>query len=204
MRVRDIAKPESKFFLKSVYGPFGSLWTAMSYTRPQLKTYLNRNYRPGIDFILYTGTSGKETEAEGHRGRLLSILSIDLTKPYRTEDVVSPESWRWAKEKYPGQWEFSFGVVNGWDFDPPPLSGDVLPRSYPLMGQYPNPGMVLPVQPEERDLIMDLAISEVPTEVRPAMKRALTFQAMLSDNILNEEAVIGSRHQAASKREWLR
>jgi len=36
----------------------------MSYTRPQLKTYLNRHYRPGTYFILYTGTSGKQTEAE--------------------------------------------------------------------------------------------------------------------------------------------
>lgn len=189
MRVHDVTKPESKFFLKSVYGAFGSLWTAMSYTRPQLKTYLNRHYRPGTDFILYTGTSGKQTEAEEHRGRLLSVLSIDLTKSYRTEEVVSEESWRWAQAKYPGQWEFSFGVVNGWNFDPPPLSSDVLPHSYPLMGQYPNPGMVLPIQPEEQDLIMGLAISEVSIAARPAMKAALTFQAMLSDRVLNEEAV---------------
>lgn len=189
MRVQDIAKPDGNFFLKSVYGPFGSLWTAMSYTRPQLKTYLNRHYRQGTDFILYTGTSGKQTEKEEHRGRLLSVLSIDLTKSYRTEDVVSPESWRWAQENYPGQWEFSFGVVNGWNFDPPPLSGDVLPRSYPLMGQYPNPGMVLQIEPDELDLIMGLNITEVPVEVRPAMKKALTFQAMLSDKVLNEEAV---------------
>jgi len=46
MRLQDIAKPESKFFLKFVYGPSGSLWTVMSYTRPQLKTYLHRHYRP--------------------------------------------------------------------------------------------------------------------------------------------------------------
>jgi hypothetical protein len=188
VRLQDIAKPEGKFFLKSVYGPFGSLWTAMSYTRPQLKTYLNRHYRPGTDFILYTGTSGKQTEEE-HRGRLLSVLSVDLTRSYRTEEVVSEESWRWAQANYPGQWEFSFGVVNGWNFDPPPLSNDALPHSYPLMGQYPNPGMVLPIQPEERDHIMGLAISKVSIAERPAMKKALTLQAMLSDKALDEEAV---------------
>jgi hypothetical protein len=188
MRLHDIAKPESKFFLKSVYGPFGSLWLAMSYTRPQLKTYLDRHYRSGTDFILYTGTSGKDTEAEEHRGRLLSVLSIDLTKSYRTEDVVSKESWRWAQARNPGQWEFSFGVVKGWNFNPPPLS-TLLSLSYPLMGQYPNPGMVLPIQPEERELIMDLGIVEVPIPVRPVMRKALTFQAMLSDQVLNEEAV---------------
>jgi hypothetical protein len=36
---------------------------------------------------------------------------------------------------------------------------------------------------------MDLRISEVPIEERPAMKKALTFQAMLGDRVLNEEAV---------------
>jgi hypothetical protein len=158
------------------------------YTRPQLKTYLNRHYRPGTDFILYTGTSGKQTEEE-HRGRLLSVLSVDLTKSYRTEEVVSEESWRWAQANYPGQWEFSFGVVRGWNFDPPPLSSDALPHSYPLMGQYPNPGMVLPIQPEERDHITGLAISEVSIAERRALKKALAFQAMLSDKALNEEAV---------------
>jgi hypothetical protein len=189
MRLQDIAKPESKFFLKSVYGPFGSLWLAMSYTRPQLKTYLNRHYRPGSDFILYAGTSGKQTEAEEHRGRLLSVLSIDLSKSYRTEEVVPEESWRWAQDNYPGQWEFSFGVVKGWNFDPPPFAGTLLPSSYPLMGQYPNPGLVLQIQPEERELIMGLEIVEVPIPVRPVMKKALTLQAMLSDKALNEEAV---------------
>jgi hypothetical protein len=120
---------------------------------------------------------------------LLSVLSIDLTKSYRTEDVVSPESWRWAQENYPGQWQFSFGVVNGWNFAPPPLSGDALPRSYPLMGQYPNPGMALQIQPEERDAIMGLEIVNVPVVVRPAMKNAVTFHVMRGNKALNEEAV---------------
>ena len=97
-------------------------------------------FRTRTDFILYTGTSGKQTEAED-RGRLLSVLSIDLTKSYRTEELVSEESWQWAQANYPGQWEFSFGVLNGWSFDPPPPSSDVLPHSYPQMGRYPNPGM---------------------------------------------------------------
>jgi hypothetical protein len=177
----------------------------MSYTLPQLRSYLNRHYRQGTDFILYTGTSGKQTEAEEHRGRLLSVLSIDLTKSYRTEDVVSEESWRWAQAKYPGKWEFSFGVVKGWNFDPPPLSGSVLPRSYPSMGQYPNPGMVLQIQPAERDLIMGLEMVEVPIPERAVMKKALTLQAMLGDKVLNEEAVriaalIHNRVDASGKR----
>src|SRR5437016_3649582 len=130
MRLREIVKPDSKFFLKSVYGPVDESWPAMSFTLPHLKTYLDQHYRAGSDFILLTGTAGKDTEIE-HRGRLLSVLMIDLTKSYRTEEIVSPGSWQWAQGKYPGQWEFSLGLVRAWSFTSPPLSGSVLPRSYP-------------------------------------------------------------------------
>jgi hypothetical protein len=57
------------------------------------------------------------------------------------------------------------------------------------MGQYPNPGMVLQIQSDERDLIMGLEIVEVPIPERAVMKKALTLQAMLGDKVLNEEAV---------------
>ena len=40
MKLLDVAKPDSKFFLKSVYAPVDESWPAMSYTLPALKTYL--------------------------------------------------------------------------------------------------------------------------------------------------------------------
>jgi hypothetical protein len=188
MQLRDVVKADSNFFLKSVYGPLSASWPAMSFTLPQLKTHLDQHYRPGFDFILFTGTSGKDTELE-HRGRLLSALTIDLTKSHRTEEIVPQESWRWAQEKYPGQWAFSFGVLQGWNFASPPPSINVLPRSYPLMGQYPYRGMVRLVEPEEREFIISLEIAEVHLPLQPAMRPALTLQALLNNRALNEEAV---------------
>ena len=188
MQLRDIAQPDSNFFLKSVYGPVGESWPAMSFTLPQLETYLYQNYRPMTDFILLTGTSGEATELQ-YRGRLLSALIIDRTKSYRTEEIVPSKSWKWAHEKYPGQWEFSFGVLRAWSFVPPPRSVDVVPRSYPLMGRYPHRGMVRQIEPEERELIGSLEITEEPLPLQPTMKPALTLQALQNDKALNQEAV---------------
>lgn len=188
MRLREFAKPDSKFFLKSVYGPVNESWPAMSFTLPHLKAYLDQHYRPGTDFILLTGTSGRDTDLE-HRGRLLSVLIIDLTKSYRTEHLVPPESWRRAQQDYPGQWEYSLGVARAWSFISPPSSSDVLPRSYPLMGQYPYRGSVKEIDPEERERIIDLEIAEETLPLQPAMKPALTLQALLGNRTLNAEAV---------------
>ncbi len=188
MKLADILKADSKLFLKSVYGPVDESWPAMSYTSPSLKTHLDRHYRSGVDFILLTGTSGKETDQE-YRGRLLSVLAVDLTRQYRTEEIVPRESWQRAQENYPGQWEFSLGVLQAWKFISPPYSADVLPASYPLMGQHPYRGSVRELGPQEHEMILGLEISAQHLPLQPAMKPALTFQALLSDRVLNEESV---------------
>ena len=187
MRLREIAKHDSKFFLKSVYGPVNESWPAMSFTLPHLKTYLDRHYRQGHDFILLTGTSGKETEP-AFRGRLLTALLVDLTKSYRSEEIVPPEAWRRAQAEYPGQWEFSLGVVKAWRFEFPPQSVDVLPQSYPLMGQYPYRGSVREIEQEERERILSFEVTEEPISFRPAMRPALTFQALKNNLALNQES----------------
>jgi hypothetical protein len=175
MQLREFASKESEFFLKSVYGPLGEEWPAMSFTQPQLATYLHQRYRPASDFILYTATAGDTTEAEEQRGRLLSVLTIDLTKVYPTPDIVSDESWRWAQDKYPGQWALSFAVLRGWNFDPPPLSASVLPNSYSLMGQYPHRGMVYRIPRDELAPLMDLPVTEVPlSAMRTAARTSRT------------------------------
>ncbi len=160
----------------------------MSYTLPALKVHLDRHYRPLVDFILLTGTSGKDTEPE-YRGRLLSALKIDLTKRYRTEEIVPRGSWQRAQEKYPGQWEYSLGILQAWTFISSPASVDVLPQSYPLMGQYPYRGSVRKIEPEERELILGLEITQESLPTEPAMRPALILQALRNDRVLNEEAV---------------
>jgi hypothetical protein len=160
----------------------------MSYTLPALKMHLDHHYRPQFDFILLTGTSGENTEP-GYRGRLLSALTIDLTRSYRTEEIVPPESWQRAKREYPGQWEFSLGVFQAWTFVSRPSSVEILPRSYSLMGQYPYRGSVLEIGPEEREMILGLEIEEESLPSQPVMKPALTLLALKNDRVLNEESV---------------
>jgi len=189
MKVRDIAQSDSRFFLKSEYGPLSESWAAMSFSRPQLKTQLVRRYRQGIDFIVYAATGGPETHEPEHRARLLSILRIDLTRTYPTEQLIPKERWDWAQEHYPGQWERSFGVVEAWNIDDLPLASEIAPDSYPRIGKHPNQGMTLELNPEERQALLDLSISSVPLPKRPALQDALTLDALRKDNLLSQEAV---------------
>ena len=72
--VAELASPESRFFLKSEWGPISEKWPALSFSKRSVGDYLNREYNPARDFILYAGTSNPErTEIPGHRQRLLSI-----------------------------------------------------------------------------------------------------------------------------------
>jgi hypothetical protein len=56
------------------------------------------------------------------------------------------------------------------------------------MGRYPYRGMVLRIEGPEREALLDLNLSPLSLRLRPAMKAALTFDAILSDPDLNTEA----------------
>jgi hypothetical protein len=158
MQIRDITTSESKLFLKSEYGPMGSGWPVVAFTATALKNKLEREYRTGRDFIIYTGTYGPQTLDEGDRGRLLSVVEINTTKTYRTADVIPPESWDWARENYPGQWENSFEALRAWDIPSRPWSSVVLGDSYSKMGKYPYRGMVLELEGTARESVLDVEL----------------------------------------------
>jgi len=187
--MRDIAKPDSRFFLKSEYGPLSDDWPAMSFSLPHLKTWLSRSYRPGSDFIIYTGTSGPDTTDQRHRSRLLSLLTIDLMRTYRTEQLIPPESWRWAQQHYPGQWEYAFWVVDGWSIVDLPLSSTVIPTAYEKTGRYPYRGMVIEITGLERENLLSLAISPLTLTRQPVVGEAITLSSLKDSPDLNMEAV---------------
>jgi hypothetical protein len=189
MKLREIAKHDSRFFLKSEYGPLSESWPAMSFSLTHLKAWLNRHYRPGLDFIVYTATGGPETPEREHRSRLLSVLKIDLTRTYPTEKLVPKDSWEWAKEHYPGQWEWSFGVIEGWSIDGLRLASDIVPHSYSKIGKYPHRGMVLELEKGEREALLDLSLSPVRLPKPSVMQDALTLDALRKDPDRNAEAV---------------
>ena len=158
LTVANIAKPDSRFFLKSEYGPLSGDWPVVAFTARSLGAKLQGDFRPETDFIVYTGTAGKTTLEAAHRGRLLSLVRIDTAEIHSTTELIANHSLEWAHQEYPGQWENCFKAVEGWNFVPFPISRDVLPASYPLMGQYPYRGGVLEIKGADSDSLLKLPI----------------------------------------------
>lgn len=159
LTVGSVADPDSRFFLKSEYGPLSSDWPVVAFTSRSLGAKLQDDFRPGVDFIVYTGTSGKTTLDPAHRGRLLSLVRIDTDEIHTTSTIISTQSWDWASRQYPGQWENCFKATEGWNFVPSPGTRDILPHSYPLMGQYPHRGGVLEITGADRSALLRLPIA---------------------------------------------
>lgn len=188
LTIRDIAQADSKFFLKSEYGPLSDFWPVLAFSPLPLKSKIQRQYRSSSDFIIITGTGGTETE-EVHRGRLLSVVRIDKTATYDTEKVIPKESWAWANEHYPGKWPYAFKVLQGWSFAPSPLSKEIIPDAYSHIGLYPYRGSILEVGGGDRDALLDLTLSPLELKNVSTADGTLDLNELLKDKILNEEAV---------------
>jgi hypothetical protein len=186
--IRDIAQPDSKFFLKSEYGPLSDFWPVVAFSPLPLKAKIQRQYRSASDYIVYTGTQGDETE-ERYRGRLLSLVRIDKTKTYDTGKVIPPESWTWANEHYPGKWPYAFKVLEGWSIVGPSRSSDVLPDTYPHIGQYPFKGNVLEIENTDRQAVLGLEIVPLKLTNVSTADGTVDLNDLLKDKALNEEAV---------------
>ena len=158
LTVASVAGPNSRFFLKSEYGPLSRHWPVVAFTSKSLGSRIQSDFRPEADFIVYTGTVGSTTLDPAHRGRLLSLVRIDTTEIHSTSDLIAGDSWQWAHQEYPGQWENCFKAVEGWNFVPFPSSREALPSSYPLMGKYPNRGGVLEITGADRSSLLKLRI----------------------------------------------
>ena len=188
MDIRDIAQPDSKFFLKSEYGPLSNDWPVVAFSPVSLISKIQRQYRAASDFIIYTGTQGLETAEERHRGRLLNLVRIDKTKTYDTEKVIPAASWKWANETFPGKWPYAFKVLQGWSIDRLPRSTDVVPLSYSGIGRYPYKGNVLELVGAEREAVLDLTISELVLTSVSTTDGTVSLNDLLKDKVLNEEA----------------
>ena len=188
MLLRDIASAESALFLKSEYGPLSDFWPAVAFSSPQVKKKIDRTYRAGLDFILYTGTTGSRTRSPEDRGKLLSLVRLDPMKLWRTEQLVPASSWQWAQEHYPRQWEYAFGVLEGWNIVERPRSSDLLPDSYAKMGRYPFRGSVVAIEPAEKQRVLDLRLEQVILPNRRPLTQSLTLDFLPRNDDLNRDA----------------
>jgi len=185
MKVSDVSQPDSGFFLKSVYGPLSETWPTLTFTKRQFATFLRTNYRPSRDFVLFTGTTDPRRTDDEYRGRLLSLLKVSLSAEKATEDYVEPAAWRDAQTRYPGQWGKSFLVTEGWNFVDYPLTSEIAPSSFSVMGQYPYPGTAKRLEEFERDRILELQISIVDLRMQPAAKPTLLLHELRRNPQLN-------------------
>ena len=188
-RIRDIAQPDSKFFLKSEWGPLSDFWPVVAFSPLSLKSKIQRQYRSSSDLIIYTGTQGKDTSDEAQRGRLLSVVRIDKTNTYDTGKVIPAASWAWANVNYPGRWPYAFKVLQGWSIVDPPRSTDAIPHAYSHIGQYPYKGNVLEIEGSDREALLDLVISPLELTNVSTADGTLSLNDLLKDKVLNEEAV---------------
>jgi hypothetical protein len=189
LRVRDIAQLDCKFFLKSEWGPLSDFWPVVAFSPISLKSKIQRQYRSSSDFIVYTGTQGKDTSDEAHRGRLLCLVRIDKTNTYDTAKVIPPASWAWANENHPGKWPYAFKVLQGWSIVDLPRSADLIPEAYSRIGQYPYKGNVLEIVGAERLALLDLAATPIELSNVSTTHGTISLNELLKDKILNEEAV---------------
>jgi hypothetical protein len=155
--VGELAKPDSNFFLRSEYR-LASSWPALGFTKSGERDQIREQYRAGLDFIFWVGTSKEPTPHE-FRSRLLSLVRIDTKVVRNTSDVVTEEVWRKA-QRGSGQWLYSFEAVEVWDVQGYPEVRAFAPEAYELRGR--KRGMLLsPVGSAERKALRGLELRRV-------------------------------------------
>lgn len=169
--VGDIAAIDSRFFIKSEWGPVSAFWPALSFSKRSVGDLLRREYNSARDFIVYAGTSSAQrTKAEEHRRSIISILVTEPGEPVPTEKLVPWDSWQAVLAEHGMVWPYSFGVVRGWlcvDF---PKADELTPEAYRALGFRSNWGSVVEVLGAERESLFQLRIKWVDLPNREVMR----------------------------------
>jgi hypothetical protein len=192
--VSDIASKDSRFFLKSEWGPISDYWPAMSFGKSTVGDYVNQTYNPDKDFIVYAGTSNPErTQAAENRSALLSLLKVEIGQPIPTEQLVPWESWQNALKEFNKNWPLSFGVTAGWNLKNRPSAREMTPDAYRALGIRSNWGGVVEISGVERDALFSQQIEWVELPSADALKKAAGQQnrvrKMRDNPALNAAAV---------------
>jgi hypothetical protein len=179
MRLRDLVKPDGKVFLKSEWAPASESWPAVSYSKRTVGEFLQREFQPGRDAIVYVGTSNPlTTEDPQHRQRLLSAVSVEPNQILETRECIPAESWERAQRDFRGRWFWSYPALSIFDIEGFPSAYDVIPKSYRLLGLIVNRGNVVEIDPDERESILDVVLIPV-SFVRPMGASKFTAQRTL-------------------------
>jgi hypothetical protein len=201
--IQELATDKSRFFLKSEWGPISNGWPALSFSKRSVGDYLNAEYNPAHDFIVYAGTSDpNRTEIPEYRQCLLSIIIAEPGEPIPTEQLVPWESWQDALKKHDKNWPYSFGVRAAWNLTDLPRAREITPIAYRALGIRSNWGGVAEILGDERKALLSLALEWVElsnrgvvqaTAVKRDKVRDIRENIPLSSAIARMEALIRGR-----------
>jgi hypothetical protein len=209
MNLSDVVKESgTRLWAKSEWGPAGSDWPAVSFSKRSVGDYLRQEFRPGRDFIVYIGTSSAATtENPAHRQRLLSSVSIEPMQVLETRECVPIASWEIAQDQFRGRWQWSMPALEIYEFDEFPSAYDVLPSTYSQLGLIPNRGRVVEIAGSEKDAVLHLSVHAIsfqrPTKAQGFSKtrQFLNLDAAIRQdigkmaaNILARVAASGNEH----------
>ncbi len=108
MHLRDVTTPDSKFYLKSEWGPTHDGWPVVFFSKQAVGRRMREVYDPTKDFVIYVGTTNRNnTPDAAHRSCFLSLVSMDLRTEYLTRDLIPPESWSWSQREHGERWDRS-------------------------------------------------------------------------------------------------
>lgn len=193
LTVADVGDAESRFFLKSEYGPISPDWPVVAFTSKHLGSKLQSDFRDDKDFIVYTGTGNDATGDLAHRSRLLSLVRIDTSEILATKDLIAQQSLHWAQQNYPGKWESCFRATEAWRIHHFPSSRDVVPLSFSQMGRHPYRGGVLEITGKDRAALLTLRLARISlTNLEPANSSAHTGAGLDEASLLEEARRIAS------------
>jgi len=180
--VSDIAFEDSRFFLKSEWGPISAYWPALSFSKRSVSDYLNQNYNPAKDFIVYAGTSDpSRTTVPEFRQAILSLLIVEPGEPIPTEKLVPWESLQNLLQDHGKDWPFSFGVRSGWNFAGHPSAKALVPSAYRALGVRSNWGGISEIVGDERRALFSHAIEWVELPNREVVSKTSDIRDMMRD-----------------------
>ena len=91
MLVSDIMEPGGRVLMKSEFGPIRDNWPCLSFTKPSVGRWLQAEFRPGRDILLYVGTTNPGmTKNPEHRSRIISAVSIEPKHVLKTKGLSRP------------------------------------------------------------------------------------------------------------------
>jgi hypothetical protein len=184
MQIAEMMKPDGRVFLKSEWGPIDDGWPCVSFTKKSVGDKLRRNFVSGRDVLVYVGTTNPEhTERPEHRSRLISVVSIEPKHVLETRNIVPPERWVAAVERYGGdRWPYSMAVLQAADIIGPPYphAHDVTRFAYRSLSEMANRGSVVEVLGSERAAVKALPIHPLHLNLRKDVVAYLHLRGSLS------------------------